>query len=303
MTPFEETVNLLPQTLRSGVLSLPGEIQNTAEELRLRAGRKLSIVAGGREYDCIDIRNVQMNDLYTVLERASQYSVHTILERMRNGFVTVRGGHRIGICGLAITEQGRGNGFRQLSSLNIRIAREMKGIATGIAPKLFENNFFQNALIVAPPGVGKTTLLRDLIRCISDGIGVPAMRIGVADERGELGALWDGEAQMDLGNRTDILEGVPKSDAILMLLRGMNPQIIAMDEITDATDVNAILQVVGCGVSLLATAHGNSIEEMKHRPIYRELLHRNVFRCAVMIQLSEKGLRTIRVGEIPWYES
>lgn len=243
-----------------------------------------------------------MEDLYAVLEQASHHSVHTVLERMRSGFVTVSGGHRIGLCGLAAAEEGKNMGFRQLSSLNLRIAREIRGEAVEIVPKLMEGGTLQNTLIVAPPGAGKTTLLRDMIRCVSDGDSVPAQRVGVADERGEIGALWDGTPQMELGRRTDILEGIPKAEGLLMLLRGMNPQVLAVDEITDPTDVEAIVQAAGCGVALLATAHGTSIKGMELRPVYRELFRQNIFRRVVLIRCAESGTREIRVEEIPWFK-
>lgn len=301
MTPFEMVAALLPLELREKVLSLPAQEQNCAEELRLRVGTPVQMVMQGREDCFLQTRAIQMEDLYSVLEQASHHSVHTVLERMCSGFITVRGGHRIGLCGLAITEDGKSKGFRQLSSLNLRIAKEIKGGAERIISELVEDGMLLNTLIVAPPGAGKTTLLRDLIRCVSEGCSLSSRRVGVVDERGELGALWQGMTQMDLGKRTDVLEGLPKADALLMLLRGMNPQVIAVDEITEPADTKTILQAAGCGVTLLATAHGTDVEEMKLRPVYRELFQWNIFRRAVMIQIMENGKRKIRVEEIPWF--
>lgn len=303
MTPLEDVMELFPDTLRRDLLSLPEWVRERAEEVRLRVGQPVSVTVGARDYRCVGAEPIRMETLYDVLEQVSRHSVHTVLERMKSGFVPIRGGHRIGLCGSCKTEHGKGSGFRELSSLNLRIAREVRGGAESLVSRLQERGELQSTLILAPPGAGKTTLLRDLIRCISDGIGTDAKRVGVADERGELGALWEGRAQMDLGRQSDLLDGLPKAEASLMLLRGMNPQVIAMDEITEPSDVEAVVQAAGCGVTLLATAHGASIEGMKARPIYRTLLRQNVFRQAVLIHCDADGTRSVEVEEIPWYGS
>lgn len=298
-TPFNKVAALLPFDLRKPVLSLPDELQEQAEELRLRTGFPAAVVGPEGENEIPSSPVVEEGHLSTVLEVASQSSVHTVLERVRNGFVTVQGGHRIGLCGSAVVEGGTLINFRRLSSLDLRIAREVKGLAREIGPRLFEQGELSSTLIVAPPGAGKTTLLRDLIRCLSDGDGVPPRRVGVADERGEVGALWEGCPQMDLGRRTDILDGVPKGKALLFLLRGMNPQVLAADEITHPQDVEAMCQAAGCGVTLLATAHGSDIKGLALRPVYQELLSQGIFRKVVLICRNPRGEREMRVEELP----
>jgi len=230
---------------------------------------------------------------------ASHYSAHTVMDQIRGGYLTVQGGHRIGLCGEAITEEGRIAGFRRVSSINLRIAKELKGIAQPYALSLFDGDFLSSTLIIAPPGVGKTTFLRDLIRCVSSGIsGQAAIRIGVADERGELSGMWEGKSQFDLGPHTDVIYGTRKGDGLIILLRGMNPQVLAVDEITHPTDLDAIFFAVGCGVSLLATAHGRHPKEMKVRPLYNKLIEHGIFRKAIIIEQKETGERVIRVEEI-----
>lgn len=298
-TPFEQAAALLPMRLRGSVMKLPEGNRAQIEELRLRTGFPISVVEPAGETEVPLSPAVEVDDLYTVLELASQSSVHTVLDRMRSGFVTVRGGHRVGLCGAAVVEQGGISGFRRLSSLNLRIAREVRGLAEAVVPALLEGGVLQSTLILAPPGAGKTTLLRDLIRCISDGRGVPPLRVGVADERGELAAVWEGVPQMDLGRHTDVLDGAPKAKALLLLLRGMNPQVLAADEITDPADVEAIGQAAGCGVALLATAHGSGVKELALRPVYRELLRQNIFRRIVLIRRDKLGGRELKVEELP----
>lgn len=301
-TPFEQAAALLPKELYEAALGLPESVQNQAEEFRLRTGFRATVMYANREMELRGTDVIHTADLHDVLEFASRSSVHTVLEQLRHGFVTVKGGHRIGICGTAVITRGEVTGFRHLSSLNIRIAKEMKGVARSVVPALFEDGALQNTLILAPPGAGKTTLLRDVIRCISDGDGVPELRVGIADARGELAGIWEGAAQMELGRHTDILDGVAKSEGLLMLLRGMNPDVLAVDEITDSKDVEALSQATGCGVALLATAHGKSVKDLYLRPTYREMVRQNIFSRAVLIEQNEQGERKFIVEELPCCE-
>lgn len=237
---------------------------------------------------------VSERDLREVLERASQASAHTVLEQVRSGFVTLRGGHRIGLCGTASRKDGEVTSLRYLSSLSIRVARAVEGQAGELLTELTENGAFLSTLILGPPGSGKTTLLRELIRTLSDGHGIRPHRVGVADERGEIAALWQGKAQFRVGRQTDILDGCPKAEGLSILLRGMNPQVLAVDEITRPADADAIIEAAGCGAALLATAHGGSIADLKRRPVYRALLSEGIFRRVVVLDQRD-GKRTARV--------
>ena len=184
-----------------------------------------------------------------------------------------------------------------MSSLAIRVARAVPGAAGRVLDKLWEGGALQSALLVSPPGGGKTTLLRDLIRAVSDGDGCPPLRVGAADERGELAALRCGLPQFDVGARTDVVEGCPKEKALLMLLRGMNPQVLAADEITDPADCAALALAANCGVALLCSAHGAGLEDLERRPLYRELLERRIFRRLVVIRRTGEG-RLYRVSRL-----
>ena len=260
---FRQAAALLPPHLRRPVERLDGTSQARVEELRLRAGRPLTLVCpeGERTVPGAEAP-VRSMDLSLVLEIATQASAHTALERVRNGFFTVRGGHRIGICGSGVVRDGEVRNLRQLSSLAIRVAREVPGLSAAVLDRLWSGGVLQSTLLLSPPGGGKTTLLRDLIRAVSDGEGGPALRVGVADERGELAAMYQGEPQFSIGRQTDVLDGCPKGPALLMLLRGMNPQVLAADEITAPEDAAALEMAANCGVSLLCTAHAGSLEEL-----------------------------------------
>ncbi len=281
---LEQAAGLLPGPLRQSIASLPQSQREQAEEIRLRVGRPLSVNVGGEELSPPGGCPVTEGDLRFVLELASQSSVHTVLDKMRSGFLTVRGGHRIGICGTAVVRGGEMESFRYISSMAIRIAREVRGIAGPLLDRLLDGGRLRSTLILSPPGQGKTTLLRDLIRSLSQGEGGAALRVGVADERGELAATYRGMPQMDLGPRTDVLDGCPKAEGLMLLLRGMNPQVLAVDEITAEADLHALLAAAGCGASLLATAHGTAPEQLARRPLYRTLLAEGLFERFILIE-------------------
>ena len=175
------------------------------------------------------------------------------------------------------------------------MARQAVGAARPVSDRLVRREgTLYSTLILAPPGAGKTTLLRDLIRAASDGEGMAPQRVGVADERGEIAALFDGVPQLDVGPRTDVMEGCPKAWGLMTLLRGMNPQVLAVDEITAPEDVAALVSAAGCGVTLLATAHGAGREDLSRRKLYRGLLEEGVFRRLVRIR-REAGRRIYKV--------
>ncbi len=298
--PFRQAIRLLPAGLRRPLEDLPRVEQGRAEEIRLRAGRPMTLVfpEGERPAEPRG-RPVEPGDLAHVLEIATQASAHTALERVRSGFFTVRGGHRIGLCGSGVVREGRIWNLRQLSSLALRVARQAPGTARPVLDRLAGDGGLESTLILSPPGWGKTTLLRDLIRAVSDGDGLPPCRVGVADERGELAAVWEGVPQFDVGRQTDVMDGCPKGEGLLMLLRGMNPQVLAADEITAPEDVAALEMAANCGVTLLATAHGADLEDLCRRPLYRRLLELGVFRRLILIRREAGGRRYLleRLGE------
>ena len=292
VTRYLQAAALLPPHLRRQAEGLDKSSQAVAEELRLRAGRPMSVVCPTGERPLPGGEPVSPADLSLVVEIATRASAHTAMERMRSGFFTVPGGHRIGICGSAVVKDGAVFNLRQLSSLAIRIAREVPGAAAAVADRLWEGDRFQSTLILSPPGGGKTTLLRDLIRRLSDGTGHPPLRVGVADERGELAASWEGIPQNDLGPCCDVLTGWPKAQGMLAGIRALSPQVVICDEIGGGEEAQAVAQCLGCGVQVVAAIHGESLEELWTRPQSRRLLATGAFSKGVL--LAGKG----RPGEI-----
>lgn len=283
MDRFEEVAALLPPTLRREALALPPLARRRVEEIRLRAGRSPTVVVGGDELPLSNLV-VERRDLELTVEIATQASAHTALESVRQGYFTVRGGHRIGLCGSVWTEEGRVRNLRCLSSLNIRVAHAVPGCGEEVLPALFDRGTLANTLLLSPPGGGKTTLLRDLTRLLSDGVCAAPLRVGLCDDRGEVAALWEGKPQFDVGRRTDVLEGCPKAQGLMLLLRGMDPQVLACDEVTDPADCAALERCGNCGVRLLASVHAREKKDLFHKPLYRELVRRCGFKKAVILR-------------------
>lgn len=251
----------------------------SAEEIRLRLGFRPGILTGGRERSR-GARAVEERDIAYVLDRASRSSLHAVSRELAAGYIQAGQGIRLGICGV-YAEGGQGS-MREISSLALRIPHELRGIGAEAIERL--RPFDRSVLIISPPGGGKTSFLRELIRCASES----GRRISVCDERGELAALWRGRSSFDLGPHTDVLSGREKSEGIINLLRSMNPEIIALDEISAERDGTAMEQAVSCGACIYATAHGLSVEALSKREHYRHMFEQKLFQKAVIISGRDK---------------
>ena len=277
---WQQAIGCLPASRAAYFAAL--DRQGEIEELRLRVGLPPAVRIAGRESP-LACAPVSAQELRETLSRAARYSVHSYAESLRHGFVTLAGGHRLGVCGTAAEENGQVITVRGLSSLNLRIARQYPGLGEQIALWVGEKPP-QSVLLLSPPGLGKTTLLREWVRLVSDR----GYTVAVADERSEIAALADGAPQFAVGRCTDVLEGCSKKQAALMLLKTMSPALIAFDEITAPEDVEAVSLCAHCGTAVLASAHAADVDDLRQRPLYRALLGLHVFRRAVVIEWKRK---------------
>lgn len=269
--------------------------ENRLQEIRLRIGSPLLVVYDGGEY-MIDFDGtlrkeicggyqITEQDLRDTLQIVSSYSLYAFEEEVRQGFLTIAGGHRVGMAGRTVVEHGVVRGMRHISFLNIRLAHQIRGCADRILPHLVVDRQPVSTLIVSPPRCGKTTLLRDLVRQLSDGSACADGRtVGVVDERSEIGGCHLGIPQNEVGMRTDILDCCPKAEGMMMLIRSMAPEIVAVDEIGDSRDADAIASVMNCGCKLLATVHGQSPDDIMKKPLLAHLLREKLFERFVYLQ-------------------
>ena len=268
--------------------------RNKIYEIRLRVNAPLIVIYQGKEYfltlegeltrEEAKAYHVQTEDLKEMLEYISGYSLYAFEEEIRQGFLTIVGGHRVGIAGKTILDGNKIKSLKYISYINLRLSHQIKGCASPILPYIIKNRQICHTLIISPPRCGKTTLLRDLIRQVSNGNRyMPGVSVGVVDERSEIAGSCQGIPQNDLGIRTDVLDCCPKAEGMMMLIRSMSPEVVAVDELGDYEDIHAIESVIHCGCKLFATVHGSSIEDIKRKPLLQRLMQEKVFERYIVL--------------------
>ncbi|MEH7224816.1 stage III sporulation protein AA [Bacillus sp. JJ1566] len=290
---MKEIVEVLPKSIASVIAKYPPERTERMEEIRVRVSRPLEIIENG--IPIFHNYTVTGDDAIQLLNKLGQYSIYTLEEELKRGYVTIQGGHRVGLAGKVITENGMVKAIRDVTSFNIRVAKQKIGVAEPLAPYLYDS-YWKNSIIIGPPQTGKTTLLRDLARMISTGIEtrrIPAMKVGIVDERSEIAGCVKGVPQASLGPRVDVLDACPKAEGMMMMIRSMSPDVLIVDEIGREEDSQAIMEAVNAGVSLIVTAHGHQISDLMKRPSLEKVIKAGVIERFVELSRTN-GPGTVR---------
>ncbi|SEQ20166.1 stage III sporulation protein AA [Virgibacillus subterraneus] len=285
---MEEILRLFPERIRRAIQSKTKDRWKVMQEIRFRLNQPVELIFDDHT-EWIESIKPDRNESIFVLNQLSEFSLYRMEDELREGYVTIEGGHRVGLSGKVNTLNGAVKAIQYIAFFNIRIAKQKVGAALSLIPYLYTDSNYQNTLFIGAPQTGKTTLIRDVARLIGTGWStVSAQKVGIIDERSEIGGSKKGIPQHDLGLRTDVMDACPKAEGMMMMIRSMSPEVLIVDEIGSANDVQALMEAINAGVTVICTIHGKSIEELKKRPSLKPLFEYDVFQRIVLLDRQRK---------------
>lgn len=288
---YDEIKKVLP----SNIYNLIEEYLNADDVQEIRIKVEKPIIVSSFSNERIIEYKPNKEEVKSILVRISNFSLYAYEEEIKQGYITLKGGHRVGLAGECIMEKGEVKTIKNISSLNIRICREVKGCSRELLKYISQNNRVYNTLIVSPPKCGKTTILRDIARIISNGlysVNLSGKKTAIIDERSELAACFNGVPQMDIGIRTDVLDACDKSQGMIMAIRSLSPEVLICDEIGSSDDVEALNMALSSGVNIVVTLHGYDLNDILNRNVFRRLVENNILEKIVILS-NKKGVGTI----------
>lgn len=286
----KEILKILPSEIKKQLNAL--NFKNL-QEIRIRSQKPIIVKDGTCEIVTDYIATLE--EVGSIVKRMSSYSIYAYDDEIKQGYITINGGHRVGICGKCVVEGEKVKTIKYPASLNIRICREVAGCSDKILPYILKSSMVENTIIISPPNCGKTTLLRDIAKKLSNGISkldLKGMKVCVIDERSEIASCVNGVPQLNLGLRTDVLDSCPKSQGIMMAIRSMSPDVIVCDEIGSTEDIESIIKAMNSGVKLITTVHGYDVKDIYEREVFKGAIENKVFQKAIVLS-SRKGVGTV----------
>jgi len=284
---MEEILWLFPDYIKKALQEKLKISWGQLQEIRMRLNQPIELIFNNRN-EWVSLFKPDKNDFIFLIDQLSEHSLYRLENELREGYITIDGGHRVGLAGKVTTVNGNVKAIQHITFLNIRIAKEKIGAAEPVIPYIYDGRYV-NTLFIGPPQTGKTTFIRDITRIVSTGWkDVPAKKVGVIDERSEIAASIRGVPQHDLGIRTDVLDACPKAEGMMMMIRSMSPDILVVDEIGGKRDVEALLEAINAGVTIISTIHGRSLEELKNRPTLQHIFEQKIFKRFILLNSSQK---------------